>query len=158
MRVSIFTRLGSWWHNLGANLLIALFFFVGWPAPAVGAFVNFESAPLHPVALSPDGGRLAVCNLPDGRVEFLDVSSGVPVPVGSVPVGVDPVSLRFRTANELWVVNYISRTINIVDVARRPSPSRGRCRHLGWPGRRRFRRLATARVCFVRKGEHGAGL
>jgi hypothetical protein len=42
------------------------------------AFVNFETAPIHPVALSPDGSTLAVCNLPDMRVEVFDVSSTVP--------------------------------------------------------------------------------
>ena len=83
------------------------------------SFVNFETAPVHPVALGPDGRTLAVCNLPDGRVELFDVSSGVPTAIGDVPVGIDPVSLRFRTTNELWVLNHISRTINVVDVARR---------------------------------------
>ena len=39
---------------------------------ALGAedFINFESAPVHPVALAPDGRTLAICNLPDGRVEL----------------------------------------------------------------------------------------
>jgi len=82
-------------------------------------FVNFETAPVHPVALGPDGRTLAVCNLPDGRVEFFDVSQGVPAPVGGVAVGVDPVTARFASSNELWVVNHISSTINIVDVSAR---------------------------------------
>ncbi|HEY0550498.1 MAG TPA: hypothetical protein VGF13_12920, partial [Verrucomicrobiae bacterium] len=80
-------------------------------------FVNFETAPVHPVALGPDGRTLAVCNLPDNRVELFDVSSGVPMPIGSVAVGLDPVSARFVSSNELWVVNYISSSISIVDVA-----------------------------------------
>jgi YVTN family beta-propeller protein len=82
-------------------------------------FVNFETAPVHPIALGPDGRTLAVCNLPDNRVEFFDVSSGVPVPTGSVPVGLDPVTARFASSNELWVINHISSTISIVDVAAR---------------------------------------
>lgn len=82
-----------------------------------GAFVNFETAPVHPVALSPDGSRLAVCNLADGRLEVFDVTSGSPVPLGSVPVGIDPVSVRFRNANEAWVVNHISDSISVVDIA-----------------------------------------
>ena len=85
------------------------------PAP----FVNFETAPVHPVDLSPDGLTLAVCNLPDYRIELFDVSSGIPHSTGDVPVGIDPVSARWRTTNELWVVNYISSTVNVVDVARR---------------------------------------
>jgi lactonase family protein with 7-bladed beta-propeller len=85
----------------------------------VPSFVNFETAPVHPIALSPDGRTLAVCNLPDGRVELFDVSSGIPVPSGDVPVGIDPVSCRFRTSNELWVVNFISSSVNVVDATRK---------------------------------------
>src|SRR5580704_152804 len=61
-------------------------------------FFNWETAPVHPVALSPDGTKLVVCNLPDARVEIFDVTSGLPVSLGSVPVGLDPVTVRFRTA------------------------------------------------------------
>src|SRR3954469_22469247 len=82
-------------------------------------FVNFETAPVHPIALGPDGRTLAVCNLPDNRVEFFDVSTGVPAPTGSVPVGLDPVSVRFASTNEVWVINHISSTISIVDVPTR---------------------------------------
>ena len=99
------------------------------PAP----FVNFETAPVHPVDLSPDGHTLAVCNLPDYRIELFDVSSGTPQSIGAVPVGADPVSVRWRTTNELWVVNYISSSVNVVDVARklvvdRPCSERDACR------------------------------
>src|ERR1041384_3848565 len=82
-------------------------------------FVNFETAPVHPIALGPDGRTLAVCNLPDNRVELFDVSSRVPWPIGNVAVGLEPVTVRFASANELWVVNYISSSISIVDVAAR---------------------------------------
>src|SRR6266542_6454343 len=40
-------------------------------AAAASSFVNFETAPIHPVALSPDHDTLAICNLPDGRIELL---------------------------------------------------------------------------------------
>ena len=83
---------------------------------ALTNFVNFETAPVRPVALSPDGQTLAVCNLADTRLELFDVSSGVPVPSGSVPVGLDPVAARFATSNELWVVNHISSSISILDI------------------------------------------
>jgi DNA-binding beta-propeller fold protein YncE len=84
---------------------------------AITNYFNFETAPVQPVALGPDGRTLAVCNLPDNRVEFFDVSNGVPVATGSVAVGLDPVTARFASSNELWVVNHISSTISIVDVA-----------------------------------------
>ncbi len=86
---------------------------------AADSFVNFETPPVHPVALSPDGSQLAVCNLADGRLELFDVSSGTAVPVGSVPVGLDPVSVRYRTASEAWVVNHISDSISVVNVTAR---------------------------------------
>jgi YVTN family beta-propeller protein len=50
-------------------------------------FVNFETAPVHPLDLGPDGRTLALCNLPDNRVELFDVSTGVPMATGTVPVG-----------------------------------------------------------------------
>jgi YVTN family beta-propeller protein len=84
---------------------------------AVTNFVNFETAPVHPVSLSPDGSRLAVCNLPAGRVEILH--GDTLAPVVSIPVGIDPVAVRFRKTNELWVVNHISDSINIVDLESR---------------------------------------
>jgi DNA-binding beta-propeller fold protein YncE len=83
---------------------------------AMTNFFNFENNPVHPVALSPDSTRLAVCNLPDDRLEILDVTSGVPVSLGSVTVGLEPVTVRFRTATEMWVVNHVSSSISIVDL------------------------------------------
>src|SRR5207249_3128531 len=41
------------------------------------------------------------------------------VPIADVSVGLDPVSVRFRTTNEIWVVNQISASMSIVDLARR---------------------------------------
>jgi DNA-binding beta-propeller fold protein YncE len=79
-------------------------------------FFNWETAPVHPVSLSPDATRLAVCNLPDDRVELFNVNSGTPVSIGSIPVGLNPVTVRFRTSSEIWVLNYISDSISVIDV------------------------------------------
>jgi DNA-binding beta-propeller fold protein YncE len=79
-------------------------------------FYNWETAPVHPVALSPDGTRLVVCNLPNDRLDVFDVTSGLPVLAGNIPVGLDPVTVRFRTSTELWVANYISASISVVDL------------------------------------------
>jgi YVTN family beta-propeller protein len=81
------------------------------------AFLNFETAPVHPIALSPNGQTLAVCNLADGKLELFNVGSGNLVPSGMVPVGIDPVSVRFRNNNEAWVVNHISDSISVVDLS-----------------------------------------
>ncbi len=87
----------------------------GW----AGSFANFETAPVHPIALSPEGSVLAVCNLPDNRLELFDLRAGLPSLSGEAPVGLDPVAVRFRTTNEIWVVNHISSSISIVDLANR---------------------------------------
>ena len=69
---------------------------------AQGDFVNFETPPVHPLDLSPDHTRLAVANGPDGRVEIFTLSAtGVPTPEVSIPTGIDPVSVRWRTTNEI---------------------------------------------------------
>ncbi len=83
------------------------------PSPA--PFVNFETPVVQPLALNPAGDLLAVCNLPAGQVDLFRNSPTGLSPLGPIRVGIDPVSVRFRTDSELWVVNYISRTINIID-------------------------------------------
>jgi YVTN family beta-propeller protein len=82
-------------------------------------FVNWETAPVHPISLSSDGQRLAVCNLSDNRLELFDVAGSTPVSIGNVAVGLDPVSARWRTSNEVWVVNYISDSVSVVDASAR---------------------------------------
>lgn len=82
-------------------------------------FVNWENHPAHALDLSPGRGLLAVAHTADGRVQFYDVGAGEPVPAGHVVVGVDPVSVRFRSDGELWVVNHISDSVSVIDVAAR---------------------------------------
>jgi len=80
-------------------------------------FVNFETPQVHPVDLSPDRSTLAVCNTADNRVELFSLQSGIPRSIGSVVVGVDPVSARFESDSRLWVVNQLSDTVSVVDIA-----------------------------------------
>ena len=86
-------------------------------APPQQDFVHWETAHVTPIALDEAGQRLLVCNTPDARLEVFDVSSGTPVPLRDVPVGIDPVSVRFRSGDEAWVVNSISDSISVVDLA-----------------------------------------
>src|SRR5262245_38903135 len=97
-----------------------------------GEFANFETAPAHPVELAPDGQTLAVCHLADNRLLLFDVSSGIPQASGSIRVGHDPTTVRFRTSAEAWVVHHISSNLNVIDVdtkqtlaviATKPGPS-----------------------------------
>ncbi len=90
--------------------------------PALGSdlpFVNFENHPIRALDLSPDGRLLAVAHTADQRVQLFDVSTGSAVAVGHVQVGVDPVSVRFRSNDELWAVNHVSDSVSIIDVPKR---------------------------------------
>lgn len=101
--------------------LLALLLLIasGAPVAAELPFVNWENHPVRALDLSPDGRLLAVAHTADNRVQLFDVSSGQPIAAGSVVVGVDPVAVKFRTADELWVVNHVSDSVSIVDVPAR---------------------------------------
>jgi len=86
---------------------------------APSAFVNYEIAPIHAMQISPDGNYLATVNTPDMRLELYSLSQGVPAAYASISVGLEPVSVRFRTNNEVWVVNNLSDSISIIDVSQR---------------------------------------
>ena len=83
-----------------------------------GDFVNFEVPSVHPLDLSPDGALLAVCHTADNRVLLYSLLSGTPVPAAAIPVGLDPVSVRWRTNTELWVTNHTSDSVSVVDAVR----------------------------------------
>ena len=79
-------------------------------------FVNIETPHVHPLDLNAASTKLAVVNTADGHVEIYDVyGDGSLTHVNSIPVGVDPVSARWRTNSELWVVNQVSDSISIID-------------------------------------------
>lgn len=80
-------------------------------------FVNFETPHVSPLAMTPDGLRLLAVNTADGYLEVFDLSSGSPIKAGSVAVGVDPVAVRANGNGEAWVVNHLSDSISIVDLA-----------------------------------------
>lgn len=82
-----------------------------------GSFVAFESGQVRPLALSPDGQRLFAVNTPDSRLEIYDIKTNGLTRVASVPVGMEPVAVAARTNGEVWVVNHLSDSISIVDVA-----------------------------------------
>jgi DNA-binding beta-propeller fold protein YncE len=83
-------------------------------------FVNFESGPVRPLALSPDGSRLFATNTPDNRLEIFAVDAGGLTHTGSVPVGLEPVAVATFGDGEVWVVNHLSDSVSIVDVAATP--------------------------------------
>ncbi|MBX3366153.1 MAG: hypothetical protein KF912_02410 [Phycisphaeraceae bacterium] len=85
-------------------------------ASAQPTFVNFETPPVHPITLTPDQSRLLAVNLADARLEVFSIVAGLPIPIGSIPVGYDPVSVRARSNSEAWVVNHISDTVSVIDL------------------------------------------
>ena len=91
-------------------------------ASAQQTYAHFEARHTHPIGLSPDGARLFALNSPDSRLSVFDVSEGEnarPVLIAEIAVGVEPVSLRARTEDEVWVVNEVSDSLSIVSVSRR---------------------------------------
>src|SRR5437879_1490996 len=61
--------------RLGVALLVAL---AATSAAAQGSFVNFESPPVHPVDMTPDGSTLLAVNTADDRLEVFTLSNGLP--------------------------------------------------------------------------------
>ena len=125
----------AWWARRALLALLVLTLATS-DSTWAQSFVNWENPPLHAVDVSPDGSTLAVVNLPDNRIElfslerndrYADLSGAestvqelqFPVSLGAVPVGLDPVSVRFRTDGELWAVNHISDSVSVIDVATR---------------------------------------
>ena len=84
-------------------------------------FIQFEGRQTHPIQLSADGQRLFALNTPDGRLSVFDVSNVAnpqPILIAEIPVGLEPVSIAERTADEVWVVNEVSDSVSIVSISR----------------------------------------
>jgi DNA-binding beta-propeller fold protein YncE len=103
------------WTRCALGALLAVTSLGG--AAAAGDFVNFESAHVHPLALSPDARWLYAVNTPEARLACFRVRrDGSLRLVDEVPVGLEPVSLALRDDPcEIWVVNHLSDTVGIVD-------------------------------------------
>ena len=87
------------------------------PGVPANSFSNFESPQVHPLDLTPDQRLLLVANTANGTLEIHDATGPAPVLKQSVRVGIDPVSVRARSNTEAWVVNRISRSVSVVDLA-----------------------------------------
>ncbi len=80
----------------------------------VSGLVNYETPHVHPIDLTPDGTTLLAVNTAAHRLEIFTLSNGTPTYRASVPVGLDPISVRARTNTEAWVVNQVSDSVSIV--------------------------------------------
>ncbi len=92
-------------------------------APSFGqsGFVNWETGHVSPLAMTPDGTRLLAVNTAGGTVELFDISgasASSPHLVKTIPVGIDPVSVKVRPGGtQAWVVNQISDSVSVIDLA-----------------------------------------
>src|SRR5437660_910049 len=94
-------------------------------SPRAGQSVNrhsytlFESGPVRPLALSPGGKMLYAANTPDNRLEVFRVTGEGLQHRGSVSVGLEPVAVAAVSDDEVWVVNQMSDSVSIVEIAGR---------------------------------------
>jgi len=91
-------------------------------APARAEFVNFESGHTRPLALAPDGTLLFAVNTPDNRLSIFTVDGSGLTLAAEIPVGLEPVAVATRAngtsgALEAWVVNHLSDSVSVVEVA-----------------------------------------
>lgn len=98
-------------HRVISLLVLAL------PVPAFALTTqHFESGHVHPVEMSPDGTTLFVVHTAGHELAVFDLTGPAPVLTGKVPVGYEPVTVRARTDDEVWVVSFVSDAVNVVDV------------------------------------------
>ncbi|MEM7516900.1 MAG: beta-propeller fold lactonase family protein, partial [Planctomycetota bacterium] len=81
--------------------------------------MNWESPHVHPLDLTPDGSRLLAVNTAAAQLEVFATAGGLVEHQFSVPVGLDPVSVRARTNDEVWIVNHLSDSVSVVSLSQR---------------------------------------
>lgn len=81
---------------------------------ATASVAVFESGPVRPLALSADGQRLYVANAPANCLEIYAIENDALRLVSAVSVGLEPVAVAERNANEVWVVNHLSDSVSVV--------------------------------------------
>jgi len=84
---------------------------------ASAAYQHFEARQVHPLAMTPDGSRLVAVDSANARVTVFDLSSGTPVRLSQIPVGLEPTSVRARTNDELWIVNEVGDSVSILSLS-----------------------------------------
>lgn len=77
---------------------------------------SFEAPQVHPLAITPDGTNLLALNTPDARLSVFQRNGDALKLVSEIPVGLEPVSIAVRNNNEVWVANWLSDSISIVNL------------------------------------------
>ncbi|MET0352058.1 MAG: hypothetical protein ABW067_19830, partial [Rhizobacter sp.] len=112
-------RFNTWWGRLAALVAAPAMMLC---AASTHAAITFDSGPVRPVAMSPDGTKLFVVNTPNSTLEIFNVGASGLSPAGRVPVGLDPVAVR--NDSEVWVVNHLSDSVSVVSLAGVPRVTR----------------------------------
>jgi len=86
------------------------------PLSAQG-FVNWESPHVHPLDLTPDGTTLLAVNTPDAQLEVVAVPASLGGRLGSGRAGPPLGWCGPRPHGEAWVVNHISDSVSVIDLA-----------------------------------------
>lgn len=79
-------------------------------------FANWEIPHVHPLDITPDGSLVLAVNTPDHRLEVFSNQAGSLRHVGSVPVGLAPVTVRAISNTTAVVVNHVSDSLSVIDL------------------------------------------
>jgi YVTN family beta-propeller protein len=103
------------------HLLVCLCLGAALAAPAAMAqnpYLTFDTSPVRPLAISPNGTKLFAVNTPDNQLEIFTIDpQGDLTLSGVVQVGMEPVAVAARNDNEVWVVNHLSDSVSVVDLS-----------------------------------------
>ena len=80
------------------------------------AYKNFEGPQVHPLAITPDGTRLLAVNTPNGTLSVFHLTGNTLTMMAEIPVGLEPVSVAARNDREVWVTNWLSDSVSVVDL------------------------------------------
>jgi DNA-binding beta-propeller fold protein YncE len=121
-------RVKGWVFALWMAITVMLFMALDRPpstaarqASSTGvSFTEFESGPVRPLAMSPNGARLFAVNTPDNTLEIFGITSEGITLQARVPVGLEPVAVAARDDSEVWVVNHLSDSVSVVSLVGTP--------------------------------------
>jgi YVTN family beta-propeller protein len=81
-----------------------------------GGYRNFEAPQVHPLAVTPDGTRLLAVNTPNNSLSVFHLTGRTLTLMAEIPVGLEPVSVAARNDREVWVTNWLSDSVSVVDL------------------------------------------
>jgi DNA-binding beta-propeller fold protein YncE len=84
-------------------------------------FTHTEARHTHSIALTPDGTRLLAVQSEAALLSVFDATGADPgaLPLlAEIPVGLEPVAVRARTDDEVWVVSELGDSVSIVSLDR----------------------------------------